>query len=408
MPDPPVPAPPDAAAAADATLRWIRAETASRVIIPANRPSSATARPSMPDPCRVFRASHSASAGARNGACGGTAITSSARVAADLRRPRRCSRFLPMTPITRSPPTTGTAETASAPANRSANVSTVRCGATRGPSACIDSPTVVPRSRISRSRRRSSVLAAVAISHPRQIRRSPGVRRSPSAIAMPMPTMTQPSARPRRAVCRPARSRSPLRAQASARTARPPSSGSPGTRLTSPRARFRPPTSTSPPTTAPGPEPLTSSTRAAGRMTAASTSDRPGPASAIASSSPGRPAWIESGASPPTNPRTMVDEATPRRRPTSAWASSWATTEATTPSATREPTTQWSGTGMPGDVMAACSAPTMVTMAASPAQTSEILISMPNSRAIGTPPAFTARSSRRAGRRTRRARPTGR
>ena len=63
---------------------------------------------------------------------------------------------------------------------------------------------------------------------------------SASAIAMPTPTIVQPSIRPVFAVIAPARSRSPLPAQAMARTTRPPSSGSPGSRLSAARIRLRP------------------------------------------------------------------------------------------------------------------------------------------------------------------------
>ena len=197
----------------------------------------------------------------------------------------------------------------------------------------------------------------------------------------------KPSSRPTRAVTAPARSRSWVRAQASARTTRPPSRGIPGSRLIAARMRFSAPRTmrllaialvpvASVPAAAPAP-----------------TKSRPmapessGPASATWSSARGVGAWMLSGARPPTNPSVIERCSMPYRRPRSACASSCAMTDARNPKAMMPPTAHWTGPGRSGAVNCVCWAPSSVTIAMSTAHVSEIRISIPNSRAIGTPPA---------------------
>ena len=163
--------------------------------------------------------------------------------------------------------------------------------------------------------------------------------RSASAIAMPTPMTVNPSSRPTRAVTAPARSRSLVRAQASARTTRPPSSGIPGSRLMPgeddvQRRRARRGSRASAP-----------SARRHDRVEHAERQHDPAQRQRDAAVPRARSrarraasgAWMLSGASPPTKPSTIVVDSTPYRRPTSAWASSWATTDTRKPTAIATP-----------------------------------------------------------------------
>ena len=125
---------------------------------------------------------------------------------------------------------------------------------------------------------------------------------------------------------------------------------------------------------------------ATGNEASATASDTSGPAAAMAISSRGRGASMDSGARPPMKPSVIAVVGTPHRRPTRACETSCATTVTRKPRATITPMSQCSGAPSPGAVAAACWLPMNVTTASTKAHANEMRTSIPNSRARGRPP----------------------
>ena len=138
------------------------------------------------------------------------------------------------------------------------------------------------------------------------------------SMAMPSPISAYEMTRPPAAASRVALRRSPFQRQSPARSIRPPSSGSAGSRLKASRSRLMNPSHAH---TA-----LTGSGRPGRKATPTKPAPRPsdtsGPATAMRNSAPGDGNMPAKRATPPNSQSVMPSMAMPSRRACTAWPSS--------------------------------------------------------------------------------------